>query len=87
MKKLLIITLGVGLMLFTSCAQVGLVVSAPPGSLAKGTLQVQMPDGKVKTMDNTNLFAKYNGSEEKIRSKYTVKVRGNKVVKILNKSK
>ena len=87
MKKLLIITLGIGLIFLTSCAQIGLVVSAPPGSLAKGKLQVQMPDGKIKTMDNTNLFAKYNGKEEKIKNKYTVKVRGNKVVEIVNKSK
>ena len=67
--------------LFTSCAQIGVVTNAPSGSMAKGTIQVQLMDGKVKTMDKTNLFVK----EDKIRQKYTVKIRGNKIVKIVNK--
>ena len=72
--------------MLTACSTTGLVVNAPSGSLAKGTLQVQLSDGKIKTMDNTNLFSRFEGKEEKIRKNYTVKVRGNKVVKILNKS-
>ena len=69
--------------MLTACSTTGLVVNAPSGSLVKGTIQVQMQDGKVKTMDNTNLFCK----DEKIKAQYTVRVRGNKVVKILNKGK
>lgn len=72
--------IGVALML-TSCAQVGFVVSAPPGSMVKGDVQVHLQDGTIKTMNNTNLYVK----EEKVKAKYTVKVRGNKIVKILAK--